>query len=528
MRQLSTLAGLLSTGALSLAATACGPSPVAPLDAQFPDAAVPDAVIVHPIDDRGSPCDAPMHVVGTMGSPSTVMLDTSMTDTRPNDLGLACGNVTARRWARQQVIEYVVPGTGPMGVRVSTANMGTDTSFNTVLQIRRECGTIPTQLFSCFDDVSGSDPRTEGGFSAMGGETVYIYVTGYSEPEAITMQVDEGQVRVTLEAGPNTAPTLTSARYLEAGSDVLVTGAGHDGEGNVAGLTVFLYNAAGRINLAGAPNGIELRAPDATGMDWSTTIRVPGSDIPLVDFCARTDIVCTGVGVVAFDQYYAASAERMISIEGAAIVGLGDTCDTEHVCGAGLVCNAGMTCEPTPAAMAACGGATVIVVPTPTTMATVGSATTTVPGGASGTFTGPAGCATTSSGADATAGPERLFRIDVPAGTYDLTVGTDRPGTGSTDTVLYMRAECGDPTDNLGCMDDINTMSMMYGSRVTVMNATEGDYYAFVETFGGGGGAVEVQATLRPVLAMGAACDPAGVQNRCAAGACPAGTMVCP
>jgi hypothetical protein len=71
-------------------------------------------------------------------------------------------------------------------------------------------------------------------------------------------------------------------------------------------------------------------------------------------------------------------------------------------------------------------------------------------------------------------------------------------------------------------------MGMMYGSRVTVMNATEGDYYAFVETYGGGGGAVEIQATLRPVLASGAACDPAGVNNRCMTGTCPAATMMCP
>jgi hypothetical protein len=30
------------------------------------------------------------------------------------------------------------------------------------------------------------------------------------------------------------------------------------------------------------------------------------------------------------------------------------------------------------------------------------------------------------------------------------------------------------------------------------------------------------------VLASGAACDPAGVNNRCMTGTCPAATMMCP
>jgi hypothetical protein len=530
MRQHSSwfVASGVGLGALTALSSACGPAPAPPIDAQFPDAAVPDAAIVHPVDERGDPCESPMRVMGAMGTPSRVTLDTTMVDTRPRDLGLACGNVTARQWARQEVIEYVVPGTGPVGVRVSTANMGTDMRFNTVLQIRRTCGTVPTEPFTCFDDVSGSDPRTEGGFTAMGGDTVFLYVTGYSEPEAVTMQRDEGAVEVTIEAGPNTAPTLGAARYLEAGSDVLITASGTDAESNVRGLSVFFYNEAGRINLAGAPNGLQIPTPDAAGMmDWSAALRIAGSDVPLVDFCARPDIACTGVGVVAFDAYYAASAERRISIDGATIVGLGEACSTERLCGAGLVCNeTTMVCDLSPAALAACMEATAITIPAVTDAAQSGSSTFTLPMGAPGLFSAPSDCATGMG--DPTAGAERVFRVDVPAGTYDLVFETDRPGTGDTDTVLYVRGDCGDPTDDLGCMDDIDTRGGMLGSRVTVMNASEGDYFAFVETFGGRGGMVELQATLRPVLAGGAACDPAGVRNRCAMGACPAATMVCP
>ncbi|MFN7696514.1 MAG: hypothetical protein ACK5U8_01335 [Deltaproteobacteria bacterium] len=530
MRQHSLWLGAswFGLGALTAMASACGSTPTPPIDAQFPDAARPDAAIVHPVDDRGDPCEAPRRIMGALGTPSRVMLDTTMVDTRPRDLGLVCGNVTARQWARQEVLEYVVPGTGPVGVRVSTANMGTDVRFNTVLQIRRACSTVPTELFTCFDDVSGTDPRTEGGFTAMGGDTVFIYVTGYSEPEAVTMQRDEGAVEVTIEAGPNTAPTLAAARYLEAGSNVLITASGTDAESNFAGLSVFFYNDAGRINLAGAPNGLVLPVPDGGAtMDWTAALRVAGSDVPLVDFCARMDIACTGVGIVAFDEYYAASAERRISIDGATIVGLGEACSTERLCGAGLVCNATtMVCDPSPEALAACMDATVLTIPAVTDAAQSASSTFTLPASA-GTFTAPSGCAT-AMGGDPTAGAERVFRVDVPAGTYDLTFETDRPGTGATDTVLYVRGDCSDPGDDLGCMDDIDTAGMMYGSSVTVMDATEGDYFAFVETFGGRGGMVELQATLRPVLATGAACDPAGVRNRCAMGACAAATMVCP
>jgi hypothetical protein len=54
----------------------------------------------------------------------------------------------------------------------------------------------------------------------------------------------------------------------------------------------------------------------------------------------------------------------------------------------------------------------------------------------------------------------------------------------------------------------------------------------FVEDYGGVAEMTttrfELRVSLRPVLATGAPCDPDGVNDRCAAGACPAGTMVCP
>ncbi|GAB4204450.1 MAG: hypothetical protein OHK0013_19420 [Sandaracinaceae bacterium] len=517
-----------SLGGVVALATGCGGTPAPePIDATFPDAA-----IVFPDASATDPCDAPTRVTGTLGTPTEVMLDTTMTDERPRDLGLACGNVTARRWARQEVIEYTVPGTGPVGVSISTANMGTDTRFNTVLQIRRSCTQVPTATFppSCFDDA-GMEIRASGGIQAMGGDTIFIYVTGYSEPDAVTMQQDEGRVRVTITAAPNAPPTLTTGSFRLIQNDSRIEAQGTDADGNILGVTLGLFNASGRLDFNGDGVGNELdvfdfRFAEVTGTtDWSGRVDISGMELRFAEVCRSPMVRCTEAVLVAYDSAYASSAPLRVPVRDATVVGFGDTCDgLETVCAAGLVCNA-MTCEPTPAALAACMGATPIVVPEPMGTATSGSATATIPAGMSGTFLAPTGCAP-GMGGDPTSGPERVFSVAVPAGTYDLTFATNRPGTGTTDTVLYVRGECGDPTDDLGCQDDI--ARGMLGSTVTVMNATEGDYFAIVETYGGGGGPVEIQATLKPVLATGEACDPAGVANRCAMGVCNATTMVCP
>jgi hypothetical protein len=537
MRQLlsSLFSSLSSTSSFTLAlslgglATGCGSTPASePIDATFPDAA-----IVFPDASAPDPCDAPTRVTGTLGMPTEVMLDTSMTDARPRDLGLACGNVTARRWARQQVIEYTVPGSGPIGVSISTANMGTDARFNTVLQIRRTCTQVPPAAFppSCFDDA-GMEIRATGGVQAMGGDTIFLYVTGYSEPDAVTMQTDEGRVRVTITAAPNAPPVLTSGSFRLIQNDSRIEAQGTDADGNILGVTLGLFNASGRLDFNGDGAGNDLdvfdfRLAEVTGTtDWSGRVDISGMMLRFAEVCRDPMVRCTEAVLVAYDTAYASSAPLRVPVRDATVVGFGATCDgLETVCGAGLLCNASMTCEPTPAALAACMGATPIEVPVPMSTATSGSVTTTIPAGMTGTFLAPAGCAP-GMGGDPTAGPERVFSVAVPTGTFDLTFATNRPGTRTTDTVLYVRGECGDPTDDLGCQDDI--ARGMLGSSVTVMNATEGDYFAFVETYGGTGGPVEIQATLRPVLDTGATCDPTGMANRCATGVCNATTMVCP
>lgn len=120
-----------------------------------------------------------------LGEAVSVFLDTSMTRSRPRDLGLACGNVEAElRWAPQEVIELHVPGEGPVAIEFDTARDGTPFEFNTVVQVRRECERVPTGIFppSCFDDISDTpgaeEYRSAGEIAAMGGDVLYFYVTG--------------------------------------------------------------------------------------------------------------------------------------------------------------------------------------------------------------------------------------------------------------------------------------------------------------------------------------------------------------
>jgi len=533
MRKLAQHA--LSTMALvaPLAVASGCPATEAAVDANF---IAPDAAIVFP--DGGTfvdPCaTSALNVIsdGVLGTPSTLMLDTTMTDTRPRDLGLACGNPAARRWAAQEIIEYRVPGTGPVGVTISTENMGTDTSFNTVVQIREACNTIPTQTFppTCFDDVAADNFQTSGGTQAMGGDTLYFVITGHADPLPVTETVDTGRVRVVIEATANAPPTLASARAIYVGNNTRIDAAGTDPDGNIAGITLGLNATGGRVDFNGDGVGnaadvffFPFNTSSGTAPNWEGQAILAGDAMRgIAAFCRQMGVNCDFAFITAYDSAYAVSAELSVPIGEAMIVGLGAACGPDAVCGSGLVCGtAPAVCNPTPAAITACEAATLIAVPVPEGMTTSANVTSGVGAGSPGVFASPTACAPGSAN-----GVERIFRVDVPAGTFDLTFTTDLPGTMMTDTLLYLRGTCADPSDDLGCQDD--TAMGMTRSRVEIRNVTEGDYYAFVESFNAAAGPVQIEASLRPVLAAGTACDPLGVQNRCAGAACTAATMLCP
>ena len=511
--------------ACCLALAACGsPLPPAPVDA----AGVPDSYTradAFVIDS----CDpAHLHVLmGTMGTVG-IDLDTSMSTTRPRDLGPACGNPASDiRWANQEVIEFHVPGTGMQGVSFSTNNSMTAFNFNTVLEIRQgDCRTAPGATIppSCFDDISQTNLQSAGGATVMGGSTLYVFVTGYTNPPPAEMAVDHGTVHVDFTVNPNTAPTITTGSAVFSRADTLIDATGTDQEGPIAGYLLAFYNAAGQIDLTGdgmiTPadqlligfDTVDRAAPMYTGHSHINGM----TQYALATYCHGA-AHCTQFGLRLFDQQYAVSNELRVPIENAAIVGIGAACDIRHLCGAGTTCSG--TCLVNPAATTECMNAMPITIATPTTAATSADVSNNI-GTGMGVFESSCGITT---------GKENIWSLVVPAGTFDLALTTDIPASGQNDTILYVRSACADQSTELamGCNDDISGSN--FRSSLAFRNIAPGTYYVFVEAYGGMTAfSYGLRTTLTPVLPAAAACDPAMTNYRCANGACGAASHTCP
>jgi hypothetical protein len=198
-------------------------------------------------------------------------------------------------------------------------------------------------------------------------------------------------------------------------------------------------------------------------------------------------------------------------------VGLGATCDDTNVCATGLMCTSAVCTAPAEVTTA-CAGATAIAVTPPTTTTTTGSATGSLAAG-TGVLMGSCG---------PTEGSEALYTVTVPAGSFDLIARTDLDGTMDTDTIVYVRSTCADPLTEVACNDDVG--GGVLGSRAEVTDASPGTYTIAVEPYGEGAAdqPFELEVGLRPILAAGTACDPAGEMNRCAGMPCDASSMMCP
>jgi hypothetical protein len=212
--------------------------------------ATPDARPEEP--DAGTPfaCAAPTVVDLALGETRTVMLDTSTTTSRPRDLGLFCGNWEPTvAWAPQEVIEVRVPGDGQVAVLFDAVWDETLLDFDTVLQVRRDCSRPEPGLFpeTCFDDADSLEIRSRGGANAMGGETLFLYVTGFSDPPAMRMAVDRGPVRVDVTARPNTTPTITSGSLRLVVNDVQISASGFDPDGDVLGVAMNFLGPSGAL-----------------------------------------------------------------------------------------------------------------------------------------------------------------------------------------------------------------------------------------------------------------------------------------
>lgn len=510
---------LLVSVTTSIAIVGCGETP--PVD-PTPDASMEDAGA-----DAGLPltCTTTTPLTPVMGETVSAMFDTTMTETRPRDLGLGCGNPEAElRWAPQEVIELQVPGTGPVAIAFDSAVSGTDDGFNTVIQVRRDCETVPSGIFppTCFDDASATEYRSRGAIQAMGGETLFFVVTGYSEPPPMMSTVDRGRIQIDFTVQANTAPTATSGYLRLANADTLISATGMDAESNVAGVAMNFLGPDGELlDIYGDGEATMdgdvfyvFFAPRPTTAAFTGRARVLGSEVNVAGYLRAVEASAAILRV--FDAAWATSAPLEVPIEEAPLVGFGEACDEENVCRAPMTCSAG-ACAATGAARAVCEGGTVVTIETPTDVAT-----STMLAGNTGAGMGQfeASCAE----GMPTIGAERVYIVAIPEGTFDLQVTTDLPGTGAIDTIVYVRRLCPDSGTELACSDDIAAGN--FQSAVVVPDLTMGVVYVIVERNGGlamGTVPHEIRFTLVPVRASGETCDVAGVTSRCATGSTCAG-----
>lgn len=511
---------LSSSVLLSILVFGCGsPPPVQPdggTDGGEPDAGTPFA------------CDQARPIDGVLDDVVTVMLDTTMTTSRPRDLGLSCGNTEGEvRWARQEVIEFHVPGDGPVAIEIDATGPGTPFDFNTVIQVRRECSVAPEGVFppTCFDDVSMDEIRSRGAVTAMGGDTLFVYVTGFSDPPAEQVAIDEGPIQVDFSVRANATPELEAGFMRLAEDDVMIGVTASDDDGDLAGIAMNFLGPDGELldifgdgqaTLEGDALVLNFQpAPTGTSYDDYTVIRA--TEINLGGYLRAVNASAAILRV--FDLGNASSEQIEVPITEANLVGFGEACDAMNACRGPMQCDLGI-CQVFGPARTVCDSAIELAIETPTTTATSVRRSGTT-GAGLGQYV--PSCVDNPNGP---IGAERVYAVTVPDGMFDLLVTTNLPGSGTTDTILYVRSTCPDSGTELACNDDIGADPH---SAVEIRNVAAGRYSIFVERFGGlASGTIphELEVTLRPVLATGAACDTTGVTNRCAAGPCAA--SVCP
>ncbi len=471
-------------------------------DGALPDGALPDG---GPGGGLGT-CAQPNAVTLTLGS-QQIMGDTTALPS--NETLTGCG----QGGAPQEVVQVTLPASDmPLAVEISLATTGTDPGFDTVVQVRSPTCASAMDAF-CIDD-GANDPaefRSVGGFTAAGGDQVFLIVSGFSgEP----MEADFGPwvMDVTVSEAPE-APELTELVATRSGLDFTLALVGSDADVNAATARVEFLDEMGMpigIDTDGdeTPDLFEFDLPfdqAPTAEDFVATVSLNLLQLP--DF-----IPAESVRVRLLDRTRLESATLVASVT--APVAVGEACLVDANCLESSVCDTG-TCALSPEAAAVCGAATQVNASPAMVVSESGSLE---PG------TGALGALCSD-----TEGTEVVYEVVVPAGSHDLVLSTENAGTGALDTVVYAAATCGGEV--LVCNDDIDPMTPVTTSRAIVNDAGGSTFFAVVEAYQGVGATTPFQldVSLRPVLGTGDACDPAEVMNRCASGPWPAGgTPVCP
>lgn len=509
-----TLRTSLALIALSLfGLTACDPETTtdAGTDGGIPTADTPPTPDV-PRDTRpaGGTCADVRTVTLTMGE-NTITGDTTG---RPMDQTLSCAAFMA---SPQEAIQFTVPGSPGDTIAVDLTTAVDGTAFDTLIEVRPTCMDADNGI--CEDDIDYPDePRTNLTVAVPGGTTLVAIITGYG-----TDNVGPWTMRATIrEANP---PTITSATATLDETTLTVSATGGDVDGDAAGVVVEFLNAAGdpiTLTFDGGGTASEFPFDFDESVDGMTTFTGETVVGGLDEFPELADTMTVRVRI--YDRAALESDSVLATTILATTVGLGEACDgVETVCAPGLACEADV-CALTPEVVAVCATSTALTLAA-FPSATEASVTTVTPAPSiavdEGVLTAPC--------QDNTPGAEALYSLTIPAGNFDLLVTTAGTTTGETDTVVYVMSTCGDTFGAAEdyCADDVDDEDL--SSALEIRDIPSGDYTLAFEVFGEIKAAADIDAivTVRPVLDAGAACDPAGVTNRCSTGTCPSSAM-CP
>jgi hypothetical protein len=509
------------------------------------------------------------------GDTVTVSLDTAAVTIEPRDLGLACGNTSGDvRWAPQSVIALEMPGTTTdrFAVRVDTDFEETQADFRVVLQARTSCDAVPTAddianscIQSLFNPNTGEVLLANGAFSVNGGQTVFLFVTGFSRDVGDPWQ-DRGSVRLDIGVERNSRPDIRIARWLNfpGAQPPQVAIEGTDPEGNLTG--VFYQFTAGGVPLD-LINPL-LTNPVAGGLPvttWLVDAEIPATPaFNIVEELAGPIPQCVipDLGDVWFTPP-APTVNEFIDIFGGQIDGVrlivvdefgeqdfidigfqdgtigesGDSCvDPVVLCRPPLQC---VEDEADPS-MAFCrtGMMANTLCENPETLEDEGLTydpeLTTFLGlpdesltQIRGFFSAP-DC--TEGGPARAAGLENVYAFTLPEGPgYRFSATTDVPDAPIVNTIMYLRGDCTDEASQLACNDDV------VGTRFSTISDIElaggEDYFLVVEEniseselppsarsqdFG-------LNLTFTPIRAAGQTCEVG--QNVCATGtSCVEGT----
>lgn len=119
-------------------------------------------------------CAAPRTITLAAGAAMTVTGSTA--GGAPGPLETECGNGSAEATAPQEVLAIQIPGTAPalLSFEMTAATAAT---FDTVVEVRTTC----TDQGQCFDDLDATTTRSGGSVRVMGGETVFLVVSGFAD-----------------------------------------------------------------------------------------------------------------------------------------------------------------------------------------------------------------------------------------------------------------------------------------------------------------------------------------------------------